>query len=196
MKFSQLSVDRDFEARLGRHDVHRENTHDRDSSAGRALPPQRCATPVFPADTEAANLVSIATTKGRSGPGSATTGAVLGAGGGLSDVGLERHDIGPRPTGLSRGSCSAGERISNAGPRVSMASRWHRPRSRADLLSCGRRWRQQRRPQIAPQAAAVRPPPPPGGVETLRAAQLVSHSTETSACLDVAWHEFCLPVEP
>ena len=56
----------------------------------------------------------------------------------------------------SSGNCSAGARIPNAGARVSMASRWHRHRSRADLLPCGRRWRHRRRPQSAPEAAALR----------------------------------------
>ena len=55
---------------------------------------KRSANPIFPANPEPANLVSIATTRGRSGFGSATAGAVLGAGGGLPGVGLEGHGMG------------------------------------------------------------------------------------------------------
>ena len=60
---------------------------------------KRSANPIFPADPEPANLVSTAMTRGRSGFGSATAGAVFGAGGGLSGVGLEGYGMGCGPRG-------------------------------------------------------------------------------------------------
>jgi hypothetical protein len=55
---------------------------------------KRSANPIFPVDLEPANLACIATTRMRSGFGSATAGGVLGAGGGLSGVGLEGRGLG------------------------------------------------------------------------------------------------------
>ena len=64
------------------------------AAAGLLAQRKRSANPIFPADPEPANLMSIATTRGRSGHGSAATGAVFGAGGGLSGVGLEGYGMG------------------------------------------------------------------------------------------------------
>ena len=61
---------------------------------GRTVSSKRSANPIFPTDPEPANVMAIATTRGRSGHGSAATGAVFGAGGGVSGVWPEGHGMG------------------------------------------------------------------------------------------------------